>query len=142
MIADPETLSTLRSEWAGVLLMVNRMRSLATATFAGGSFAKPANVIYNIPLLLAFDVLKQTLQAMRDEGRFQCKSKNPSLGTLLRDARKSVPWIDWGALKDGKCRRNAVAHDGVLHDSVQCLGDIERVAAQLKSWGMVESAVV
>src|SRR5882762_5888551 len=105
MIVNANTVTALRSEWTGVVRMRDRMKLLVTATFAGGAFTAPAlaTVVYNLPLLLAFDVLKQVLLAARDEGQFACSRSQ--LGNLMDSARVALSWIDWNSLREGVRRR-------------------------------------
>ena len=60
-------LTTLRADWQGVRRMRDPMRLLCMATFAGGVITAPAlgGVVYNLPLLLAFDVLRSVLRQLR-----------------------------------------------------------------------------
>jgi len=114
MIKDPDTLTRLRAEWAGVTKMIERMKMLLAGTFAGGAFTAPAlgGIVYNLPLLLAFDVLAQTLRALRDQNEFKCRSD--SLGRLLEAGKGTVSWVDWQAIRTGVDLRNAVAHAGKI----------------------------
>ena len=115
------------------------MKTLVVVTFATGAITGPAlaGVVYNLPLLLAFDALQQTLAKARDEKLFQC-SRN-QLGNLMESSKSCLPWNDWSALRDGVRRRNEVAHDGQLFDAKQCLLDISNVEAQLHAWGITEA---
>jgi hypothetical protein len=83
MIKDPDCLTNLQEEWTGVSKMRDRMKMLLAATFTGGAFTAPAlgGIVYNLPLLLAYDVLGQVLRALRDQGEFACKSS--FLGPLV-----------------------------------------------------------
>ena len=137
MIKDPDTLTRLRAEWAGVTKMIERMKMLLAGTFAGGAFTAPAlgGIVYNLPLLLAFDVLAQTLRALRDQNEFKCRSD--SLGRLLEAGKGTVSWVDWQAIRTGVDLRNAVAHDGVLHNAKICWNAISAVETELLSWGVV-----
>ncbi len=137
MIVNTAAGAALSTEWTGVVRMLDRMKKLVVGTFAGGGMTAPglAMVIYNLPLLLAFDVLKQSLVQARDENSFTCS--RGELGKLMKSARNSLPWIDWKGLRDGVQRRNEVAHDGKLFDSAQCIQDIANVEAQLVSWGII-----
>ena len=139
MIADTDELTKLQSEWAGVVHMLNRMKTLVTVTFATGGITGNAlgNVVYNLPLLLAFDVLKQSLVQARNEGLI-VDSRN-QLGALMDSGQDALQWIDWDGLRGGVRRRNEVAHDGKLFDSQQCIQDIERVEAQLVAWGIISA---
>ena len=137
MIVNLNSKVFLEAEWAGVVRMRERMKFLVTATFAGGAFTAPAlaNVIYNLPLLLAFDVLKQVLIQARDERQFTC-SRN-QLGSLMDSSKVALPWIDWDILRGGVKRRNEIAHDGKLFESTECLQDIANVEAQLIAWNVI-----
>jgi hypothetical protein len=138
MIADATTIVSLQSEWLGVVKMRERMQHLVTATFAGAGFTAPAlaKVVYNLPLLLAFDVLRQVLLAARDEKAFVCSSDQ--LGTLMDRSKSDIPWIDWDELRAGVRRRNEVAHDGKLFKSDQCIRDIANVENQLVAWVVID----
>ena len=112
------------------------MKTLVVVTFATGAITGPAlaGVVYNLPLLLAFDVLQQTLAKARDEKLFQC-SRN-QLGNLMESSKSCLPWNDWSALRDGVRRRNEVAHDGQFsRPSAICKIDISNVEAQLHTLG-------
>lgn len=140
MLLSPTAVAELRAEWIGVVQMRDRMKTLVTVTFATGALTGPAlrNVVYNLPLLLAFDVLKQALAKARDESLFVC-SRN-QLGDLIECGKDSLPWIDWDVLREGVRRRNAVAHDGELIDGKQCLKDITSVEVQLVAWNIIDAA--
>ena len=137
MIVNSSSLEALQVEWDGVVRMRERMKLLVIATFAGGAFTAPAlaNVVYNLPLLLAFDVLKQVLLQARDDGRFTCSLGQ--LRNLMDSAKVALPWIDWESLREGVRRRNEVAHDGMFFESTQCLDDIANIEAQLVAWGII-----
>jgi len=143
MKLSPDIVNNLRSEWAGVVKMTESMRSLIilahTSGMGSGPTAGPAlrGVLHNLPLLLAFDVLKQTLAEARDGGLFECSGN--SLGKLMKRAKDVLPWIDWQEMWDGVERRNEVAHDGMLFDGRQCMEDIDRVGAQLAAWEIIDT---
>jgi hypothetical protein len=139
MIADVAELTRLKGEWAGVCRMKTRMQNLVIGTFVGAGFTGPAValVVYNLPLLLAFDVLKQVLQQLAAEHHFVPRGQ--TLGKLMDAAKPStsLAWLDWQGLRDGVLRRNEVAHDGVLHDSAVCMANIDLVERQLAAWRIV-----
>lgn len=140
MIKDPRDLRRLQAEWVGVQRMRDRMKLLLAATFTGGAYTAPAlgGVVYNLPLLLAFDVLGQVLTVLRDQGSFVCRSGH--LGPLVDAAKPGLTWVDWQKIRDGVRRRNEVAHDGILHDAKSCNADIEAVSNQLVAWGVIAAA--
>ena len=117
--------------------MLKRMRLLVVATFGFGSITAPAiaKVIYNLPLLLAFDVLRTVLRAARKEGKIA--SKGTQLGDLMDAAQHALIWVDWHSLREGVRRRNGVAHDGELFSATECLQDIGNVRSQLIAWAII-----
>ena|SRR5688572_4924512 len=137
MLSDATTFADLRLEWDGVEQMQKRMQTLCVVTFASGGITAHglAKVVYNMPLLLAFSVLGETLLAIRREGHFT--GKRDHVGPLMDDAKTSLTWLDWQSLRDGVKRRNQVAHDGVLFESKQCLEDIDLVRKQLAAWTVI-----
>jgi hypothetical protein len=112
MVRDAAALTALREEWAGVVKMRERIKLLCISTFAFGAFTAPAigDMLYNLPLLLAFDVLGEALKQIKREGHFSGKSSY--VGPLMDSAKTALPWLDWTELREGVRRRNGVAHDG------------------------------
>jgi hypothetical protein len=142
------TVEKLKSEWTGVVLMRNRMKRIVMFAFVGGSpgsgFSALAvsavrDIVYNLPLLLAFDVLKQALAEAKNENLFVCSGNRPGLTQLMHCGKHSLPWIDWDALLKGIQHRNAIAHDGELFDQEQCLQDIASVETQLLAWDIIDT---
>ena len=128
------TVKELRSEWTGVVRQRERMKFAIMGIFAGGSPGsgisaraafKVKDIVYNLPLLLAFDVLKQALDAARKEKLFACPGT--TLGKLMWCGRDALTWIDWDALKKGVEHRNEVAHDGKIFGEEEYLQEIEVV---------------
>ena len=140
MIVNSNSVAALQAEWQGVVRMRERMDHLVHSMFAFDPITSPAfgNILYNLPLLLAFDVLKQVLLQAR-ENELITSSPN-QLADLLESANNSLPWIDWQHLCEGVQRRNEVAHDGKLLGDKQCLQDIAAIESQLVAWGVVTSA--
>lgn len=91
--------------------------------------------MYNLPLLLAFDVLGQVLREARKQGCFACK--RGTLGDLMDAAKTTLVWIDWDELRAGVHRRNGIAHDGELFSANICGKDIENIQGQLVAWGVI-----
>ena len=140
MIANPTSLETLQTEWEGVVRMRDRMRHLVVSTFALNTLTSPVfgDILYNLPFLLAFDVLKQALLQARDEG--QLTGSGYQLDDLMDNAKVSLPWLDWECLRDAVKRQSEVARDGKLYGDLQCLQDIADIEAQLTAWGILSTA--
>ena len=147
MILRPSTVKEVKSAWDGVVRMRERMDHIQMMAFAGGLFGGGGagnalrDVLYNLPLLLAFDVLKQALAAARDENLFNCAAR-ASLGKLMKCGKDSLTWNDWKNLREGVRRRNAVAHDGELFGQKECQKDIASVEAQLIAWEIIDAVAV
>ena len=140
MIANPSSLVTLQAEWQGVVQMRERIQNLVISTFAFDAKKSPVfgDILYNLPLRLAFDVLKQVLLQAKDQGLI--RSSRRQLGDLVESAKTSLPWIDWQRLLEGVKRRNEVLHGGKLLGDQQCLQDIADIEAQLLAWGIITAA--
>jgi hypothetical protein len=137
MITNLSSLTTLEAEWQGVVRMRDRVRHLVVSTFAIDEIRSPifGNILYNLPLLLAFDVLKQVLLQAREEGQFI--SSQPQLSDLMDSAKTSLTWIDWQRLHEAVKRRSEVSHDGRLFGDVQCLQYLADIEIQLHAWGII-----
>ena len=140
MIMNLNSVATLQAEWDGAVRMRDCVRHLVISTFAFDAKKSPAfgDLLYNLPFLLAFSVLKEVLLQAREEGRFT--SSRPQLGDLIDSAKNSLPWIDWQCLREAVKRRNEVMQNGRLLGDVQCLQDIAEVEAQLIAWDIIASA--
>jgi hypothetical protein len=139
MIANPGSLTVLRAEWQTVVEMRERMRHLIISTFTLNASASSAfgDIFYNLPLRLAFDVLKKVLLQARDEGLITASQQR--LPDLMDSAVTSLPWNNWRSLRDAVRRRNEVVHGGKLLGDEQCLQDIADVEAQLIAWRIINS---
>ena len=140
MIENLNSLSTLQAKWHGVIRMRERMDQLVISTFAFDPITSPVfgNILYNLPLQLAFDVLRQALlQASTERQNIGCQAQ---LGDLMEDARYSLRWIDWQCLREGVQRGYELAYNGKLFGDVQCLQDITNIEAQLLAWGILTAS--
>lgn len=137
MIVNPSAAETLQVEWQGVIRMRERMQHLVLSTFAFDARRSPAfgDVLYNLPFLLAFDVLKQVLLQARAAGLITGSGQR--LADLIESAKSSLPWMDWDRLREAVKRRNEVVHDGKLYGDAQCLQDIAAIEEQLAAWAVI-----
>ena len=140
MIVNPPSAPTLEAEWQGVIRMRERIRHLVISTFISNKEESPAfgDIFYNLPLLLAFDVLEHTLLQWRGDEQFA--GSGYQLSELLDSAKTSLPWIDWECLREAANRQNEIASSGKLFGDVQCLQDIGNIEAQLAAWRLIDAA--
>jgi hypothetical protein len=137
MIVNPNSLATLKTQWQGVVQMRDRIRNLVVSTFALDVRKSPifGDIFYNLPYLLAFDVLKQVLIQASEEG--QITGSRGHLGDLMDSAKTSLQWVDWECLRDAVNRQSKVALEGKLFGDVQCLYDIAVIETQLIAWDII-----
>ena len=140
MTINLSSVSSLQAEWQGVVQMRDRIRHLAITMFTLDARVSLTfgDVLYNLPLLLAFDVLRHVLIQAREDGYFT--GSGYQLEELLLLAKTSLPWVDWQCLQDVVKRHNEVKHSGKLFGDVQCLRDIGDIETQLLSWGIIHAA--
>jgi hypothetical protein len=139
LISDPAAIAELRTEWEGAGRMRARMLRHVRGAFARLPQPGLADVVYNIPVLLAFDVLNQALRAIQRQIGF--RSASNSLGHLMDGAKDAITWIDYPAMLAAKNRRNEIAHDGKLHPADVCLSDIANVEKQLHAWNVLHGDI-
>jgi hypothetical protein len=137
IITDARALSAIRTEWSAVVKVREHMRKLMTGPV--GSIADGAlhSVVYNLPLLLAFNVLEKVLRALKRQR--QIPGSSEQLGDLLDMFQGDPSWLEWSVLRDGERRRQAIVGSGELFSGVECLTDIEAVEEQLGAWKILES---
>jgi hypothetical protein len=132
LITDVGAVSAIRSEWAAAVTVRDRMRSLMAGPV--GSIADGAlhSVVYNLPLLLAFNVLERALRALKKQR--QIPGHEDHLGELMDLFQGDPSWLEWSVLRDGARRCHAITHSGELFSGVECLADIAAVEEQLDAW--------
>ena len=140
MIVNPSAVTPLQVEWQSVLQMRSRIQHLVLSTFAFDIRRSPAfgDVLYNLPFLLAFEVLKQVLLQARAAGLITGSGQR--LADLIESSKSSLPWMDWDGLHEAMNRRNEVLQEGKLCGDAQCLADIAAIEAQLAAWAVITTA--
>jgi len=136
MIADPNIRAEIAQEWQTVQTLCRPDRTYV----AGG----PAPVIiteaasdehYNLPLVLAYAVLDEVLDALIAQGVFSCKSW--MLGAKMAASKAALPWQNYALVDQGKTARNDLAHEAKLADKAQCLKFVDAIELELKAWGVI-----
>jgi hypothetical protein len=141
MINDTQRLNEIRDAWEFVRSSRNVIvGNCNVATFAFGfNQAGIRNICFNLLLASAFSVLEETLQQLRDEGRFT--GKNNRLGHLLANSQRILPWIDWNQIDNGRIERNQSVHDRTYLAHAKCRDYIAAIENQLVHWGVLVSAM-
>lgn len=138
MIHDSVALAEVRSGWAGVEVLRERLQRSAFSSqcVTGGRFPFAlANAAHNLPFIHAFAVLNDVLEQLASEGHFDCKSHY--LGALLTSSETALPWRNFTLIKAGVNRRNDVAHRGQLLERGDCWRYIDAIKEELSAWGLV-----
>ena len=137
MIESSSAIFALQSDWLGVVRMRERVRHLVVSTFAFDANHSPTfgDVLYNLPLVLAFDVLTKILLLARDEGHFV--SSSYQLDELIDSSKTAFSWLDWQYLHDAAKWRNDVAQSAKFYGDLQCLLHIAKIEDQLQAWGII-----
>ena len=101
-----------------------------------GTFTAPSREVYhNLPLVLAYAVLDQVLNELRDQGTFT--SQTQKMGDKMNASRKALPWQDYKSVDDGREARNNLAHEAQLVSKADCLRFIDAIEAELKAWSIL-----
>jgi hypothetical protein len=137
MIVNPHSLATVQAEWQTVIRMRDRVQNLIFSTSALDAKKSPAfgDILYNLPVGLAFDVLKQVLLRAKEEDLVPDSSHQ--LSDLLDSARTALDWIDWHSLREAVHRRAEGAQQEKLFGDRQCLKYLAIIEAQLVAWGIL-----
>ena len=137
MMENLNSLAALQTEWQDVIRMRERMDQLVISMFASDPITSPVfgNILYNLPFLLAIEVLKQALLQLGKVGQWM--DPRYPLRDLMDRAENSVAWIDWQCLRENAERGNELACYGRLFGDEQCLQGIAAIEAQLLAWGVI-----
>jgi hypothetical protein len=140
MMENLNSLAALQTEWQDVIRMRERMDQLVISMFASDPITSPVfgNILYNLPFLLAIEVLKQALLQLGKVGQWM--DPGYPLGDLMDRAKTSVAWIDWQRLRENAEHGNELARHGRLFGDEQCLQGIAAIEAQLLAWGVIPAA--
>jgi len=135
LITDVGALAAIGSEWSAAVTVRERMRNLMAGPVGSVADGALYSVVYNLPLLLAFNVLETVLQALKKQR--QIPGHGERLGELMDTFQGDPSWLEWSVLRDGERRRHAIEHDGELFPGVDCLADIAAVEEQLAAWQLL-----
>jgi len=140
MIEDETIRADLNIQWIVVRkLCAASHRQYMVAGAGGATFVNetPPDDYYNLPLVLAFAVLDQALDAHIQQGTFKCSGERPPLGAKMSASRNALPWQDYQLVEHGKCARNALAHEAKIIPKTDCFNFIDGIERELKAWAAV-----
>jgi len=116
VIRDTNIQKEIQRDWAGVGSLLEQFQVSAFASQIGGFSGiyphKLLDAAQNLPFIIAFAVLNDVLEQLKNEGNF--KSKNNQLGTLLNESKNVLSWCDFALIDKGRNLRNDLAHRGQI----------------------------
>ena len=135
MIADTAVMDHIRRQWSVVRQFAD-FRGRAYQIPGGPFLAEsgPPEEFYNLPFVLAYGILQQTLDALAAEGHFP---ESRHLATVMEESRAVLPWQDYPRVFQGKEDRNHLAHRGKLFPREHCRAAVDAVETELRAWGIV-----
>ena len=141
MIHDAKALEALGEEWHALRRSQGKLQINITAAFARGAFFLPqiADNIYALLLPFGFSVLEHTLQQMRDEGTFGCKSSQ--LKALMSSSKTTIPWSDYQAVDAGREVRNQLTHEQIIPSHVETFQILDEIERELIGWEVLKGPV-
>src|SRR3984885_15899189 len=104
LISDAAALAALRSEWSAAVKVRERMNKLLGGPVGSVADGALHGVVYNLPLLLAFNVLERALRALKKQR--QIPGHEHQLGELMDLFQGDPSWLGWSGFCD-RARRPA-----------------------------------
>lgn len=92
----------------------------------------PPVEIYNLPLVLAYCILEDVLDALITQGIVKCTS--PKIGPRMIASQNHIQWKDYKTVDEGRDKRNQLAHEGKLLPKADCLKFVNAIGDELKAW--------
>ena len=85
----------------------------------------------------AYSVLKEVLEQLRSENKFNCSDKR--LGPLMAASKKVLPWVNYAKVDRGRKQRNKVAHDDLVLPRSETWEYTDAIEKDLMSWHIIEN---
>ena len=104
-------LKEIIDDWHGVRRFQSIITTNMNFAFARGAVWTQdfANICHSLLLPFAFSVLERTLQQLRDEDKFPCRSNQ--LGLLMDASRPVLNWANFDLINEARDRRNRLVHE-------------------------------
>jgi hypothetical protein len=97
------------------------------------------DLCHGLILLFAFSVFEKTLQQLRDEGAFKCKSNQ--LGPLMKESSAVLKWLDFSTVDKARDSRNTIAHERKTLARRDVWRYIDAIEAELVGWKILSGPV-
>jgi hypothetical protein len=142
MIRDTVALKSLVDEWHALRRVQGKLQINVVAAFAHGAVWLPqqiADEVYALLLPFGFSVLEHTLQQIRDEGIFTCKSSQ--MKALMDASIPTISWSDHKAVAAGREIRNKLTHEQVIPPCAETFRILDAIERELVAWRVLDGPV-
>jgi hypothetical protein len=141
MIQDPVILKEITDDWYGVRRLQAMITTNLNFGFARGAVWTDdfANICHSLLLPFAFSVLERTLQQIRDEGLFPCRSNQ--FGSLMKASRPALQWTDFVLVDEARERRNELAHEQRVVPRADVWRYLDAIERELILWRILTGPV-
>lgn len=131
MIIDPVAKNEILQNWKGLIKLKNSFHTMYLTKGGLVSNSTPQE-FYNLPFMLAYTVLDEVLEQLKNEGVFSCNTW--MLGPKMKKSRNKIPWKNYDLVNSGKGSRNDLAHKAITLNKTDCLKYIDAIETELKAW--------
>jgi len=113
-----------------------RQHGVSGGGVSAATTAWPPDHYYNLPLLLAFAVLDQVFEELKEQKVFAVSGR-PMLGAKMKASKAHVPSQDYDLVEKGKDARNKLAHEAKLLTKADCLSYVAAIERELTAWRVI-----
>lgn len=139
MIRDPVVKAEIDKAWTTVAFLISYNRSYVVGSTVMLNEIPP-ETFYNLPLVLAYATMDDTLGQLIIEDTIKCvkkKGKCFNLGDKMESAKNAIAWINFELVNEGRIARNGLAHESKLVEKYRCIKYIHAVENELRNWGVI-----
>jgi hypothetical protein len=133
MIKDPNVRAEIDHEWTTVRVPTGLNRSRIIPSLVAEE--TPPDDFYNLPLVLAYCALDDALRQLHIEGVFSCT--RDTLSGRMKASRANLNWENYPLVDEGRCARNKLAHEAVLHSKWVCFKFINDNEDEFRNWALL-----
>lgn len=135
MIKDEIARTNIIADWNGVRKIQSSGDHTAMYPFGMVITSTVPDAFWNLPFLLAYAVLDETLNELKDQGEFICRTR--MLGEKMEASKAHLPWQNYDDVWKGKEARNDLAHEAIILAKDECFKYIDAVEEELRVWGIL-----
>ena len=135
MINEQNAINEILQNWEGLIKLINSGEQGHLFPGAGWIQSSTPHKFYNLPFLLAYTILDEVLEQLKNEGVFNCNTW--MLGPKMEASRNIIPWKNYNLVNSGREARNDLAHKAITLNKTDCLKYIAAIETELKNWEII-----